>query len=773
MSGWASVVILLIGLFVAGIAVDVPTIAGLGPGGGSQTRWMAPVMVLGGLVGLVLARSRLGAVLAHLVGALVGTTVLLLAWAATLSSADSLEARLAEISAALARFAEAAVLGQGRHRETIGFLILIGAVAWTTGQYSAFNLVRRGLVVPAIVATGTFLLVVTLAPRVDAGPIYPHLVALTGIGLVLVLRARLVQQEHGWRHRQVTGAKDAGRTAYRGGILVAAVGVIGAAVLAANVAGAPLRDSVSMGRLLDLGALFGPIGAPGSWTDIGAGAYSDIAPIPDAWTPADDPAFRWRGETELEPYWWGAAFPTFRGDAWIRPGVERHTREVVRGTAFPAGGPDGDDPTDREPGEEPVATWLSVTDLRLRGGALVAPLAAVSADQDAWVTTDGEGGPLLQIDLAKPLAERASYRVMVQHPATGPTDGAAATRLRPEPRWLQAYLEVPTDSVSTDARRVAEGIAGLGPDRLGAAELAARMEAFFAASDRGAAPADTFRYATDLTGVCEPGEGVVDCLLRSRQGFCVQYATAMTLLLRSQGVPARFVLGYLPGEALADGSHLVKQTAAHAWVEAYIAGSGWVRFDPTPGGATLEALGQRRSGVSIGGPGTTTDPDAAADPGSSAPPTAGPGSTDRPASLVPPAGEAPPDGPAPIDPLWAGLLALVLLAVLVVVGALVGHRRSRRSPGRDADLLYRAIVALAVRVGFRPRATQTPFEVSAMIGKAVPAVRHDLETVARAKVRASYAGGSREEGVPDELLHSFRRVRSALIWLRLRRRIGR
>jgi hypothetical protein len=121
----------------------------------------------------------------------------------------------------------------------------------------------------------------------------------------------------------------------------------------------------------------------------------------------------------------------------------------------------------------------------------------------------------------------------------------------------------------------------------------------------------------------------------------------------------------------------------------------------------------------------------------------------------------------------AGLLALVLLAVLVALAALVALRRSRRVPGRDADLLYRAIVALAAQVGFRPRAAQTPYEVSAMIGKVVPAVQRDLESVARAKVRASYAGGSREDGVPDELLFSFRRVRSALVWLGLRRRIGR
>lgn len=74
-----------------------------------------------------------------------------------------------------------------------------------------------------------------------------------------------------------------------------------------------------------------------------------------------------------------------------------------------------------------------------------------------------------------------------------------------------------------------------------------------------------------------------DFLFYSRQGFCEHYATAMVILLRASGVPARIVTGFLQGEWNGLGNYfIVRQEDAHSWVEAYIDGAGWVTFDPTP-----------------------------------------------------------------------------------------------------------------------------------------------------------------------------------------------
>lgn len=79
------------------------------------------------------------------------------------------------------------------------------------------------------------------------------------------------------------------------------------------------------------------------------------------------------------------------------------------------------------------------------------------------------------------------------------------------------------------------------------------------------------------------GEDGIDTLLFDAQrGFCAHYAGATTFLLRSAGIPARVVVGYQGGQPGAGEEYLiVRQYDAHAWVEAWIAGRGWVRVDPT------------------------------------------------------------------------------------------------------------------------------------------------------------------------------------------------
>ncbi len=67
-----------------------------------------------------------------------------------------------------------------------------------------------------------------------------------------------------------------------------------------------------------------------------------------------------------------------------------------------------------------------------------------------------------------------------------------------------------------------------------------------------------------------------------KSGYCEQYAGAMAVMVRSAGVPARVVLGYTPGQVQADRSRLITTDDAHAWVEVYFDGLGWVPFDPTP-----------------------------------------------------------------------------------------------------------------------------------------------------------------------------------------------
>jgi len=73
-----------------------------------------------------------------------------------------------------------------------------------------------------------------------------------------------------------------------------------------------------------------------------------------------------------------------------------------------------------------------------------------------------------------------------------------------------------------------------------------------------------------------------DFLFNTRRGYCEHFASAFTYLMRSAGIPARIVVGYLGGERNPYGDYLiVRQSDAHAWTEVWLSPQGWVRVDPT------------------------------------------------------------------------------------------------------------------------------------------------------------------------------------------------
>lgn len=102
---------------------------------------------------------------------------------------------------------------------------------------------------------------------------------------------------------------------------------------------------------------------------------------------------------------------------------------------------------------------------------------------------------------------------------------------------------------------------------------------------------DTFRqppYRYTLKPPVLGPDSVDDFLFNSRQGFCAHYAGAMVFVLRAAGVPARVVAGYQGGELNPEGEYLtIRQFDAHAWVEYWQPGRGWLSVDPTAAVAPL------------------------------------------------------------------------------------------------------------------------------------------------------------------------------------------
>ena len=92
----------------------------------------------------------------------------------------------------------------------------------------------------------------------------------------------------------------------------------------------------------------------------------------------------------------------------------------------------------------------------------------------------------------------------------------------------------------------------------------------------------SYQYSLDV-GTTVSADPVEDFLFTRKTGYCEHYATAMVVLLRTLGIPARLVTGFLPGVWNDFGNYYtIRQQDAHAWVEVYFPRSGWVTFDPTP-----------------------------------------------------------------------------------------------------------------------------------------------------------------------------------------------
>src|SRR5262249_36808620 len=91
-------------------------------------------------------------------------------------------------------------------------------------------------------------------------------------------------------------------------------------------------------------------------------------------------------------------------------------------------------------------------------------------------------------------------------------------------------------------------------------------------------------YRYTLSPTWTPGDQPLSkFLFEAKTGHCEYFSSSMAILLRTAGIPTRLINGFLMGEYNPVGEdYIIRQSDAHSWVEAYIPGSGWMEFDPTP-----------------------------------------------------------------------------------------------------------------------------------------------------------------------------------------------
>jgi len=276
-----------------------------------------------------------------------------------------------------------------------------------------------------------------------------------------------------------------------------------------------------------------------------------------------------------------------------------------------------------------------------------------------------------------------------------------------------------------------------------------------------------FTYDPDVSGLCRAGENVPECLLREHRGFCLHYASTMSTVLRELEIPARLVSGYLPGLDQGEGRYRVPLAALHAWVEVYFPGTGWVRFDPTPGDERLGRFEQQATDLAEGEPFPSpgpTETDPTEEPLSSALPTGEPSPSPVAAELTSASGGG---GPDMVSTALGGAAIAMAMAALVGLALLI---RLRRLPRADGSLAFGRIAGLATRLGYGPHPTQTEYEYAATLSETLPSLRDDLFVVARASVEQRYGLRAPADDAWTFLRRAYARIRTALVRLTLRSR---
>jgi transglutaminase-like putative cysteine protease len=256
--------------------------------------------------------------------------------------------------------------------------------------------------------------------------------------------------------------------------------------------------------------------------------------------------------------WRGVAFDTFDGRSWSLKDPARTPVRRSRDGSFSVLPPQWGAPfLSYEVFLEPIGTEVIFGLPRVV--TIQGRFAALTADV-------GEG-----LNLAAPPSSRLRYLAISQPPRISGADLRRPARAGDYPREIrETYLQLP--EISPRLRGLAREL-GAGAET--PYEVARRVEAYLT---------ETLAYSLDLRPESDL-DPLDEFLFERKAGNCEFFAASMAILLRAQGIPARVVNGFQRGEWNELGQYLaVRQRDAHAWVEVFFPGVGWVTFDPSPRG---------------------------------------------------------------------------------------------------------------------------------------------------------------------------------------------
>lgn len=450
--------------------------------------------------------------------------------------------------------------------DTLFFLMLTSLGFWIVGSFAGYHLTRSGSFLHVALTPGLIMLIVQ-----NYDPWVPlrawGLAVYIFAALVLLGRLQILEGRTTWKKKRVFLSSDSEWELARSVLSTAAIAVFIAWVLPGALTNIkPAAESWRnftepiVERLSDaVSALDSPYAAPGGsdfyGTDLKLGSNAPVSDAAVFFVEADD------AEADVLMYYWrGRVYDRYENGQWTNTNTLRQAFDPAKDEVAVIEPSNRDEVsftfTMKFPRQELLYAPSEVVWVDRKSRMVVNVLPENMREVTAWLSNTS-------------LVEGDEYRVRAR--VANPTVQKLRTSGTEYPDWVTSgYLEVPRE-MESQLKPLAEGIAA----------------PFDNPFDKAQAVTSYLRneieYVTKITQAPPQGQDpLLWVLFEHKQGFCMYYASAEVLLLRTLGIPARMAVGFAQGTFDEEqGRYNVARLDSHAWPEVYFPGIGWVEFEPT------------------------------------------------------------------------------------------------------------------------------------------------------------------------------------------------
>ena len=693
-----------------------------------QADWIATsgqltyIAMLAVLFGTLVGNGKMDTRRAGLFGAVLGALVVMLLTIYA-DSSGAFRERAVLVAMHVNNWLTQVVAGEAASDPT-AFVLFLGASVWAASFMGSFALAREHRVWDAVLLCGFCLLVnVSLALT----SLLFDLIVFTLCTLVLLTRLHIVNLQERWQRQNIQPAGEMDWRVLRGGLTWTAVLVIMALVTPRVGAAEALSSAITTFEgpyhvvESEWQRFFAGVSGPSRLRGV---SFTDAIRLGLAPNLGDRVVFT--VDAPVGQFWRATTYDFYTGAGWKTTETEKVDKVV---------------PTYGAREKVELAFDVAVS----HGNLLF------SANEP------GKASIPHQFQTGDDRNYSTSLRAVNRHQATGPygvtsyvsvADKATLRRSAPNyPAYIRSkYLQLPSN-LPQRVRDKARQVAG---DKPTAYDKAETIESWLRT---------TYRYST-VVKTPPAGRDPVDYFLFDlKEDFCEYFASSMVLLLRELGVPARLVEGFTTGSFDPTiGKYVVREQNAHAWVEVYFAGYGWIEFEPTPS----EQVFPRTDDIT--GEGILTDPAEAIDPEDplSREDREGLGrpTEDEGLGIGGDLGSAAVETLRNVDPRPA-LAALVLMLIAMLVAFVRFQWRFRGLAPVDAA--WGKTRLLSSYVGHAGSPSQTAYEYASSLGRSIPEVGEPARTLAHVRVLDRYAPAGASDDQREEATEAWQRIARVLV----------